>query len=84
MKASELFDNWIFLNDICDHLSIVLVELPSVLSVVDVCEALLHVKYGPWIICRLVANLPDSFTEGNQSPVHKQLQFVSLSGGVFF
>lgn len=63
MKASELFDNWIFLDDICDHLSIALVELPSVLSLVDVCEALLHVKYGPWIICRLVANLPDSFTE---------------------
>ncbi|CAL8102119.1 unnamed protein product [Orchesella dallaii] len=63
MKSSELFDNWIFLDDICDHLSIALVELPSVLSLVDVCEALLHVKYGPWIICRLVANLPDSFTE---------------------
>ena len=63
IKPSELFDNWIFLDDICDHLSIALVELPSVLPLVDVCEALLHVKYGPRVICRLVANLPDSFTE---------------------
>lgn len=73
MKASELFDNWIFLDDICDHLSIALVELPSVLSLVDVCEALLHVKYGPWIICRLVANLPDSFTESKSIIFYLQI-----------
>jgi integrator complex subunit 2 len=30
----------------------------------QVCEAMLHVKHGPWIISRLVANMPDSFTEG--------------------
>lgn len=32
-------------------------------SACQVCEAMLHVQNGPWIICRLVANIPDALTE---------------------
>lgn len=39
-------------------------ELPSLLPIVDVAEALLHVKNGAWFLCLLVANVPDSFNEG--------------------
>lgn len=39
-------------------------ELPSLLPIVDVAEALLHVKNGAWFLCLLVANVPDSFSEG--------------------
>uniref|UniRef100_A0A8C3T8P9 Integrator complex subunit 2 n=1 Tax=Chelydra serpentina TaxID=8475 RepID=A0A8C3T8P9_CHESE len=38
-------------------------ELPSLLPIVDVAEALLHVKNGAWFLCLLVANVPDSFNE---------------------
>jgi hypothetical protein len=30
----------------------------------DVSETLLHMKNGNWLLCRLVANAPDSFLEG--------------------
>lgn len=42
-------------------------ELPSLLPIVDVAEALLHVRNGDWFLCLLVANVPDSFNEGNYS-----------------
>lgn len=34
------------------------------MPIVDVAEALLHVKNGAWFLCLLVANVPDSFNEG--------------------
>lgn len=42
-------------------------ELPSLLPIIDVAEALLHVRNGDWFLCLLVANVPDSFSEGNSS-----------------
>lgn len=42
-------------------------ELPSLLPIVDVAEALLHVRNGDWFLCLLVANVPDSFNEGKPS-----------------
>lgn len=42
-------------------------ELPSLLPIVDVAEALLHVRNGDWFLCLLVANVPDSFNEGNSA-----------------
>lgn len=42
-------------------------ELPSLLPIVDVAEALLHVRNGAWFLCLLVANVPDSFNEGKYS-----------------
>lgn len=40
-------------------------ELPSLLPIVEVAEALLHVHNGDWFLCLLVANVPDSFNEGD-------------------
>jgi len=40
------------------------VELPTLLPIVELAEVLLHVQNGAWLLCRLVANLPDSFYEG--------------------
>ncbi len=39
-------------------------ELPSLLPIIEVAEALLHVRNGEWFLCLLVANVPDSFSEG--------------------
>lgn len=39
-------------------------ELPSLLPIAEVAEALLHVQNGAWLLCRVVANSPDSFLEG--------------------
>lgn len=39
-------------------------ELPSLLPIIEVAEALLHVRNGDWFLCLLVANVPDSFSEG--------------------
>jgi len=36
IKPSDLFDNWIYLEDICDALCIALVELPSMLELCNV------------------------------------------------
>jgi integrator complex subunit 2 len=64
LKSSELFDQPVYLEKIADVLCVALAELPALLSVPDIAESLLHVKYGPWLICRLVANAPDSFRDG--------------------
>lgn len=49
------------------YFSVSLTELPSLLPIVDVAEALLHVRNGDWFLCLLVANVPDSFNEGTLS-----------------
>ncbi|KAK5638910.1 hypothetical protein RI129_013205 [Pyrocoelia pectoralis] len=63
MKTSELFDNDIYIEEISDVICIALAELPMLLSVQMMAETLLHVCNGPSIICRVVANFPDSFRE---------------------
>lgn len=63
IKQSELFDNDIYLEEICDVICIALAELPTILNVQSIVETLLHVNNGPFIICRVVANFPDSFRE---------------------
>merc|ERR1719221_1892420 len=60
-KASELFDHRVFLPELSDVLAIALAELPALLHPTDVCEALLRLKYGPEMICQVVANQSDSF-----------------------
>jgi len=60
-KASELFDQMVHLPDLCDVLAICLAELPGQLHPTDVCEALLKLKYGPEMICHVVANQSESF-----------------------
>ncbi|XP_074643073.1 integrator complex subunit 2-like [Tubulanus polymorphus] len=62
-KRSDLFESQVYLEEISDVLCIAQAELPSLLPMPDLAEALLHIKYGPWLMCRLVANVPDSFME---------------------
>lgn len=64
LRASDLFDNDIFTEELADIICIALAELPTTLSITNICETLLHIHNGPAIICRLVANFPDSFREG--------------------
>ncbi|KAK2149074.1 hypothetical protein LSH36_469g02035 [Paralvinella palmiformis] len=60
-KSSELFESDVYLEEVSDVLCIAQAELPSLLPVTEVAEALLHVENGPWLLCRVVANVPDSF-----------------------
>ncbi|XP_033834212.1 integrator complex subunit 2 [Periophthalmus magnuspinnatus] len=63
LKPSELFESPVYLEEVADVLCILQAELPSLLPIVDVAEALLHVRNGDWFLCLLVANVPDSFNE---------------------
>ncbi|XP_058267637.1 integrator complex subunit 2 isoform X1 [Hemibagrus wyckioides] len=63
LKSSELFESPVYLEEVADVFCILQAELPSLLPVVDVAEALLHVRNGVWFLCLLVANVPDSFNE---------------------
>lgn len=51
------------MEEISYVICIALAELPALLSIRDIAETLLHVKHGPEIICWIVANSPDSFSE---------------------
>lgn len=62
-KSSELFESEVYLEEVSDVLCIAQAELPSLLPITDVAEALLHVQNGSWLLCRVVANSPDSFIE---------------------
>lgn len=64
IKSSDLFDNDIFAEELSDIICIALAELPTTLTIVSIVETLLHIHNGPEIVCRLVANFPDSFREG--------------------
>ncbi len=46
-------------------LCVALAELPILLPITEVAEALLRTLHGPSFICRVVANMPDTFHEGN-------------------
>ncbi|CAK9813155.1 Integrator complex subunit 2 [Anthophora plagiata] len=63
IKQSDLFDNAVYMEEISYVICVALSELPTVLSILDIAETLLHVKHGPEIICWIVANIPDSFSE---------------------
>lgn len=64
IKSSDLFDNAVYIPEVCDVINIALAELPALLSLQDVSSTLLHVKHGPDIICWTVANFPDCFYDG--------------------
>ncbi|XP_063048412.1 integrator complex subunit 2-like, partial [Engraulis encrasicolus] len=63
LKSSELFESPVYLDELADVLCILQAELPSLLPIIEVAEALLHVRNGEWFLCLLVANVPDSFNE---------------------
>ena len=52
------------MSEVCDVLATAMAELPNMLPPPEVAEALLRLKYGPEIICHIVANQPDSFRDG--------------------
>lgn len=58
---SELFENSIYLEEISDMICIAFSELPYLLNAPEVSEALLHLRFGPWILCKIVVNNPDCF-----------------------
>ena len=53
-----------YLEEVSDVLCIAQAELPNLLQVQEVAEALMYAPNGPWLLCRLVANSPDCFKEG--------------------
>lgn len=65
LLTSELFDNPIYVDDISYCLCALLMKPTTipVVNVLDMSEALLHLKYGPTYIIRIVANLPDRCQE---------------------
>lgn len=40
------------------------IELPNLLSVANLAEALLRVENGAWLFCHVVANMPSCFVQG--------------------
>lgn len=62
-RSSELFDCDVYLEEVSDVLAIAAAELPSSLMITDVAEILLFMRKGPDLICRLIANFPESFLE---------------------
>ncbi|KFM65537.1 Integrator complex subunit 2, partial [Stegodyphus mimosarum] len=63
VQTAELFESIVYIDEIADVLCIAQAELPGLLFIPDIAEALLHVPNGIYLLCRLVANSPDSFQE---------------------
>ena len=70
-KSSELLDQEIYFDEVADVLCVALAELPILLPITEVAEALLRTLYGPQFICRMVSNMPDTFHEGIISQIIK-------------
>lgn len=62
-EKCELFESEVYLEEVSDVICIAQAELPSLLALNQLAEALLRVKHGPWLLCQLVANAPDSFEQ---------------------
>jgi len=60
---SEMLDDGIYLEEVVDILCIALAELPSLLNILELTDALVHVPNGHRIICALVANFPDCYRD---------------------
>ncbi|XP_053950105.1 integrator complex subunit 2 [Anastrepha ludens] len=60
---SEILDDGIYLEEVVDILCIALAELPSLLNILELADALVHVQNGQRIICALVANFPDCYRD---------------------
>ena len=59
-----MFESLVYLEEVSDVLCIAQAELPALLPITGVAETLLHVPNGDWMLCRLVANSPDTYKEG--------------------
>ncbi|CAL1529921.1 unnamed protein product [Lymnaea stagnalis] len=62
-KQSDLFECPVYTEEILDALCIAMAELPNLLNILDMAEALLCVSNGPTLVCQLVANNPETFLE---------------------
>lgn len=62
-QHSEILDDGIYLEEVVDILCIALAELPSLLNILELTDALLQVPNGHRIICALVANFPDCYRD---------------------
>lgn len=60
---SEILDDGIYLEEVVDILCIALAELPSLLNILELTDALVHVPNGYRIVCALVANFPDCYRD---------------------
>ena len=69
-EKCELFESEVYLEEVSDVICIAQAELPSLLALNQLAEALLRVKHGPWLLCQLVANAPDSFEQGKAKRVN--------------
>uniref|UniRef100_H2ZQV9 Integrator complex subunit 2 n=1 Tax=Ciona savignyi TaxID=51511 RepID=H2ZQV9_CIOSA len=67
---SELFSSPAYLEEVSDAICILCAELPSFLNICTVCKALLYFPNGIWVLSKLVANNPESFS----SVAHSLLQ----------
>lgn len=63
MAQSEILDDGIYLEEVVDILCIALAELPSLLNILELTDALVHVPNGYRIVCALVANFPDCYRD---------------------
>ncbi|GFO32797.1 integrator complex subunit 2 [Plakobranchus ocellatus] len=62
-KQSDLFECHVYSDEILDVLCIAMAELPNLLNMLDIVEALMCVGNGNRLVCQLVANNPESFLE---------------------
>lgn len=60
---SELFELDVYINEISDVICCAMFELPNTLRLLDIIEALLYVRMGPKLICRIAANFSEHFEE---------------------
>ena len=60
---SELFELDVYINEISDVICCAMFELPDTLRLLDIVEALLYVRMGPRLICRIAANFSQHFEE---------------------
>ncbi|XP_072034600.1 integrator complex subunit 2-like [Amphiura filiformis] len=60
-RPCELFESEVYMEEVSDVLCIAQAELPILLKMPKIAEALLRMKFGPLLLCRLIANVPDSF-----------------------
>ncbi|BFZ18552.1 hypothetical protein BsWGS_21591 [Bradybaena similaris] len=81
-KQSDLFECSIYTYEILDALCIAMAELPNLLNLLDIAEALLCVENGCKLVCQLVANNPETFLEVCNSLIARgdKLDEESLAG----
>lgn len=65
LLQSDLFDNRIYVEEVSYCLCLLLMRpmIHPLINILDMSEALLHIKYGATYITRLVANMPDRCLE---------------------